>query len=123
MSRNTQRLKLQETIRDAKLPNLDGLYGGKACKRQDGRFLSKFPDGDEDKKHYGTEDVTTEIGFCELQLCQITDDYVQGGELETNCLSMWTAWTKWGKCNKDCGDEGNRKRTRWIFVYLLQINR
>ena len=97
------------------MPNLDGLYGGKACIREDGKATTKFPDANEDEKHYGTEDIKTEIGFCELQLCQIITDDMQPVESVKNCLSMWTAWTAWGKCNKDCGDEGNRKRTRWTF--------
>ena len=34
---------------------------------------------------------------------------------------MWTAWGKWGKCDKDCGDEGSRKRTRWIILEILPV--
>ena len=108
-------LTTKETIRDAKLPNLDGLYGGKPCIRNDGRATTKYHDADEEKKYYGTEDVTTEKGFCELQLCGIDATWEQPGFVEKNCVSMWTAWGKWGKCDKDCGDEGSRKRTRWII--------
>jgi len=104
-------LTTKETIRNAKLPNLDGLYGGKACIREDGRATTKYLDADEEKKYYGTEEYTTEHGACDLQLCMVNDDPMQP-VVEKNCVSMWTAWTKWGKCNKDCGDDGNRKRTR-----------
>ena len=107
-------IKLQETVRNAKLPNLDGLYGGKACIREDGRATTKYLEADEEKKYYGTEEYTTEHGACDLQLCMVNDDPMQP-VVEKNCVSMWTAWTKWGKCNKDCGDDGNRKRTRWTI--------
>ena len=90
---------------------------------QDGRALTKFPDADEEKKHYGSEEIITDHAACDLQLCdfQEIENPIQGGTVKSQCVSVWTAWTKWGKCNKDCGDEGNRKRTRWIIVIIPPV--
>jgi len=101
------------TIREAKLPNLDGLYGGKACVREDGLELTKYEDSDVDKKYFGVEDEKIVLGACDVQLCPpIIDEVSQQGSTEKNCISMWTEWSPFGKCDKDCGDYGNRKRTR-----------
>ena len=106
---------IQVTVREAKLPNLDGLYGGKACVREDGLELTKYEDSDVDKKYFGVEDEKIVLGACDVQLCPpIIDEVSQQGSTEKNCISMWTEWSPFGKCDKDCGDYGNRKRTRWI---------
>ena len=113
---------IQVTIREAKLPNLDGLYGGKACVREDGLELTKYEDSDVDKKYFGVEDEKIELGACDVQLCPpIIDEVSQQGSTEKNCISMWTEWSPFGKCDKDCGDYGNRKRTRWICFLSLMI--
>lgn len=112
-------------VRYATLPNLDGLYGGKACLMQDGTALTKnrVPEEEEDKKHQGTEEFLEEKGFCQIQLCEMYSENppAQMGHMP-KCISMWTSWSKWGKCNKDCGDEGNRIRTRWIFFLQKQTD-
>ena len=109
---------IQRTAREAKLPNLDGLYGGKACVTHDGFELTKYPppdtddtDDEESKQHYGAVEEMEELGACDLQICH----YVPIDEPEPrpkDCLSIWTKWSPWGKCDKECGPLGHRIRTR-----------
>ena len=80
---------------------------------------TKYLDADEEKKYYGAEDETIELGACDLQICPIEDLEPQGGNTKTPCLSIWTEWSAWGKCDKECGlwkDYGSRKRTRFIHL-------
>merc|ERR1712179_74311 len=126
---NIYEMTTQETWRVAKLPNLNGLYGGKACNRTDGKELTMYAaEWEDEKKFYGTYEEFRKNGFCDLQLCSLDRYEPKPGQPETNgsepivpgckkeecqkdggCMSMWTAWSEWGKCNKDFG---NRNRTR-----------
>ena len=110
---------IQKTVREAKLPNLDGLYGGKACVTHDGFELTKYPppeeDDEESKQHYGAVDEMEELGACDLQICPYISDPTYpdpGNTRPKNCLSIWTKWSPWGKCDKECGITGKRIRTR-----------
>ena len=108
---------IQRTERQAKLPNLDGLYGGKACVTHDGFKLTKYPppeDYDEEsKQHYGAVEELEELGACDLQICRyVPIDGPDPGIVTKDCLSIWTKWSPWGKCDKECGPSGKRIRTR-----------
>ena len=119
---------IQKTVREAKLPNLDGLYGGKACVTHDGLEITKYPPPDDDddddddddeeesNQYYGAVDEMWELGACDLQICPfISEDdtvYDPGNTPPKNCLSIWTKWSPWGKCDKECGPLGHRIRTR-----------
>jgi len=78
-------LTTQETWRVAKLPNLNGLYGGKACNRTDGKELTKYAaEWEDEKKVYGTYDENIKNGFCDLQLCSLDRYEPKPGQPETN---------------------------------------
>merc|ERR1719431_351806 len=84
-------------VKQAILPNLDGLYGGAACKRsEDGAHLTKYlgeDDEEEDSsKYYGVEDWVEQRGACDLQLCPIFIDEEEEASHETPCISVWSAW-------------------------------
>ena len=105
----------QEASRDAVLPNLDGLYGGTACKTQDGKKLTKYLEKDGEDHYFGADDYTVSQGECDVQLCHSELTVEAGGE-DDRCISVWSEWKEWGRCNKDCGDEGRRIRKRLVLL-------
>ena len=101
------------------MPNLNGLYGGKACNTSEGKELTKYAaEEDDEKKHYGTYEEIKKKGCCDLQICAVEDETITNvtgtDSCKGSCKSGWTQWSDWGKCEKDCGEERMRKRTRYF---------
>ena len=79
------------------LPNIDGLYGGKACKRAtDGKKLTKY-DKDTDTERQGFEDINS--FFCDVNVCPIEFENTPLEPIKQSCISVWTG-KGWN------GDEG-----------------
>ena len=76
---------MQETWRVAKLPNLNGLYGGKPCNTTDGKELTKYAAEEYNpKKWYGTYEDIVKEGHCDLKLCSLDRHEPKPGQPETN---------------------------------------
>jgi len=108
---NLWRLTTQNYKKYVKLPNIDGLYGGSACKRRDGRILTKYKDV-EGKKN-AAHDLVLEHNSCQIELCEM--DLKNGrpnSEIKRKCIAIWGPWGPYGKCTKGCGDQGNVIRKR-----------
>merc|ERR1712105_175537 len=83
--RKIYELTTQETYRVAKLPNLNGLYGGKACNTTDGKELTKYAAEEYNpKKWYGTYEDIVKEGHCDLKLCSLDRHEPKPGQPETN---------------------------------------
>merc|ERR1712098_498468 len=85
-------------------------YRGIAC-NTDGKELTKYMAEWED------EDKIKKEGHCDLQICAVEDPKPEEPKPPTNscdgsCKSGWTQWSDWGACDKECGEERMRKRTR-----------
>merc|ERR1719233_571821 len=112
-----------EYERFAKVPILDGLFGGKPCQRKlkDKKFLTIRGDEDSkfDKKKMWNgkpSDVKTIYNACdELKLCEFTFNEVAIGIglQEDPCgLHHWTEWGEWSKCDKKCEESGRQTQKR-----------
>ena len=72
-------------MRAAKLPNLNGLYGGKPCNTTDGKELTKYAAEEYNpKKWYGTYEDIVKEGHCDLKLCSLDRHEPKPGQPETN---------------------------------------
>jgi len=103
------------TTRQVVLPNIDGLYGGKPCKREDGAVMTKYSDEGSQKKFYGAEEDIEELGACDLQICPpvIPEPIGPGDTISRPCIHVWSEWGTWSKClGGQCGEIGKRKRKR-----------
>merc|ERR1719233_65834 len=112
-----------EYERFAKVPILDGLFGGKPCQRKlkDKKFLTIRGDEDSkfDKKKMWNgkpSDVKTIYNACDrLKLCEFTfnDTVFETGLQEDPCeLHHWTDWGEWSKCDKKCEESGRQTQKR-----------
>jgi len=119
-------ISISEHRRSAKLPVLDGLFGGKPCTMDNGVMLTAFPvpDGDNSKIQSQTETQTVD---CAWEFCpQIEGVLAEAGSTTTtttpkpidhtnhpSCkIGMWSKWDKWGKCDGKCGVHSFKTRKR-----------
>ena len=105
-------VKFQVSARHAKLPNLNGLYGGKACKREDDLTLTKYEEYNRDKEHYGADETVVKLNACDLGICKLPDKGKDDPGVPQDCNGMWMRWGNWGNCDRECGEFGRRTRTR-----------
>ena len=105
-------VKFQVSARHAKLPNLNGLYGGKACKREDDLTLTKYEEYNRDKEHYGADETVVKLNECDLGICKLPDKGKDDPGVPQDCNGMWLRWGNWGNCDRECGEFGRRTRTR-----------
>merc|ERR1719244_856946 len=109
----------------AKVPVLDGLYGGKACVRpSDKKKLTSRKDDDpkfDAAKMHNARPLDEVISFnrCTLPVCSIDliGWWKEGGKeeqppIEPCEILRWTVWGAWGACDLKCGDKGKRIRKR-----------
>merc|ERR1712048_86560 len=115
-----QRLVSSAWIKDVKNPpNLDGLFGGKACFRKwaDKNQLTVRKKGD---KKFNSESMWNEEpidectrALCEIKVCRYTVVKKKPQPGVSVCKSYhWAAWAEWTQCDIHCGEEGKRKRFR-----------
>ena len=75
---------------------------------------------DDEKKFYGTYEEIVKKGCCDLQICAVEDENTatrpETNSCDGSCKSGWTQWSDWGDCDKDCGEERMRKRTRYFKI-------
>jgi len=81
---------------------------------EDGKYLEyRLEDG---KDHFGTYEY--DKGHCDLQICAVEDPKPPTkpkpptNSCDGSCKSGWTQWSDWGACDKECGEERKKKRTR-----------
>ena len=107
----------------AKVPVLDGLYGGKACERpSDKKKLTSRKDDDPKfdaaKMHNGRPlDLVISFNQCILPVCTIDmigwKEPGSSEEDKTPCeIFLWSKWGEWGACDLKCGDKGKRIKKR-----------
>jgi len=111
-----------KTEKLAKVPVLDGLYGGKACQRRtpDNKYLTIRKDDDPKyDKNTMTNAKPMEYSYvydaCHIDICGAISNEFEPGYVPTKIPCQyfsWSEWGNWGKCNIKCGPEGKRKRRR-----------
>merc|ERR1719431_1232927 len=115
-------LLISNTEKFAKVPVLDGLYGGKACQRKepDNKYLSIRQDDDAkfDKNTMTNQypkEYSKTYDVCHIDICGAISNEFEPGYTPTKIPCQyfsWSEWGNWGKCNIKCGPEGSRKRHR-----------
>jgi len=111
-------LTLKVDERKAKLPNLDGLFGGEACKMENGQTLTKYLVEDEEKAQQYFETRTKRDG-CPVNMCDIpfNPNKIEPPPIPTVSYpwcknGRWSQWSSYGKCTA-CGQKDRvKKRTR-----------
>jgi len=115
-----KRISVSESTRKAKLPVLDGLFGGKACTMVNGVQLTTSPvqgGGDQSKVQSHIETKTDE---CSWSFCPSLNGVgPQGGkpapypDQDPRCKQgRWSPWDRWDSCEGKCGSENFRTRKR-----------
>merc|ERR1719397_287196 len=115
-------LTRNEVKREAEVPVLDGLFGGKPCIRTDGRTLTIRSSIDEkfnrsSQYNRNSWDEINNFGYCPLVMCYpCAKNKAEGGRdlLKKECLGrfIWSTWGEWGACDSICAETGRRTRKR-----------
>jgi len=108
------------TSRRAVLPVLDGLFGGKPCETEDGKFLTKWKPTDGDKirkiKDFQSYPNDCELPLCDFDLVVPTNKTVAPIVFPQGCVTgyyaKWSLWSRFGMCH-GCKQHDVRNRTRF----------
>jgi len=113
-------LIMDEGKREAIRPVLDGLFGGKPCFRQwrDKRQLTVRKDDDpkyDSKKMWNKVPEDRYLDkVCGIKMCIVKhDEKGTEGAITGECKTYdWSRWGEWTQCDKECEEEGRRKKFR-----------